>query len=167
MKKMISICLVGMFVIIGYGTVVFGEPDDSSATNRPPTAPVVIEQKSNWQKECYICTFYSIDYDGDEIYYDISWEKIDEPKIVSEAPDNPNGQWLGPFKSGAEIESIHNFYEIGNYKVTIRAKDTYGNIGHSTIIEVNHKHFKLLDLPFFSNILEKHPRLSEFLTNLF
>lgn len=161
MKKIVTIGLIGTLVLIGCGTVVLGEPDDPVITNRPPKAPVIIEEESDWGKECYIHTFYSIDLDGDQVYYDVSWEKIDAQTIVAASPDEPNIRWLGPFESGAAIEYAHTCHQTGTYQVTIRVKDTFDNVGQPTIIEVNHKHFSVLHSPFFSQLLEKYPVLSD------
>lgn len=61
MKKTIAMIVVGMFVIVGCGSAVFGEPDDPVGTNRPPNAPVFVEEKSELEKESYKYVFYAED----------------------------------------------------------------------------------------------------------
>ena len=78
MKKGIALMIVGMFVLVGCGSIVFAEPDDPT-DNAPPNAPVLIAEKSDWTEETYGYAFYAVDPDGDDVYYDINWKKVDEP----------------------------------------------------------------------------------------
>ena len=116
MKKTLAIIMVGMFVIVGCGSAVMGDDDDPTGTNRPPKAPVLIEEKSDWTKESYTYVFYSEDPDGDQVYYDIAWEEIGDTEIVS-SPDDPVVPWLGPFESGEELEKTHTFDQVGEYEL--------------------------------------------------
>ena len=116
MKKMIALVIIGMFVVVGCGTVAIGRPDDTNETvgcgtvailrpddpnetNRAPKAPEILEDKSNLQRQEYLCFFYAIDPDGDDVYYDVSWKKIDDEALSTCRPDDPI-DWLGPFNSG-------------------------------------------------------------------
>ena len=57
MKKMIALMIVGMFVLVGCGTVVMGEPDDPVGSNRAPGAPIIMEGQSRMEGKDYQCFF--------------------------------------------------------------------------------------------------------------
>jgi len=139
MNKIKAIIMVGMFVVVGCGSIVMAEDDDPVFPNRPPKAPVLIEEQSQMEKDCYTYVFYAVDPDGDQVYYDIAWNRIGEPKIITCSPDDPVVPWLGPFESGEELEKLCTFHKSGEYELTIRAKDTHDNIGPSTTITVTYK----------------------------
>ena len=134
--------MVGMFVVVGCGSIVMadhGDPVDPVVSNRPPKAPVLIEERSQMEKDCYKYAFYAEDPDGDKVYYNIAWNRIGEPKIITCSPDDPAVAWQGPFESGEELEKLYTFDKSGEYELTIRAKDTHDCIGPSTTIKVNYK----------------------------
>jgi hypothetical protein len=166
MKKTIAIIMVGMFVLVGCGSAVIGEDDDPVGSNRAPNAPVLVEKKSNWQKESYTFVFYAEDPDGDEVYYDIAWKTVGETKIISCSPDDPVVAWLGPFASGAEVQQTHGFYKIGQYELTIRAKDTHNSVGPATTITVTYKS-SLSQFPILSKLIDKYPGILNILAKIF
>ena len=168
MKKIITIGLVGMFVILGCGSLAIGapEPVEPIRENQAPTAPIIFIQISNNDRNCYLQTFHSEDPDGDNIYYEITWSYLGVKDMVAASPDDPTDPWLGPYESGENIELVHTCYQTGNYEVTIRAKDTNGNIGQPTTMQINHRQIRLLQSPFFSKILEKYPTLTNFLAKI-
>ena len=165
MKKTIAIIMVGMFVLVGCGSAVMGEDDDSVSSNRPPNAPVLVGEKSDWKKESYTYAFYAEDPDGDAVYYETTWKKVGESKIVSCSPDDPVS-WLGPFESGVEVDKIQNFYKSGTYELTIRAKDTHNSIGPSTTITVTYKS-SISQLPLLLKLMEKYPEIFKILEKIF
>ena len=168
MKKIIAIMAIGMFVIVGCGTFAMGRPDDPvKPANQPPTAPVIMEDKNAWEKETYKCTFYSVDPDGDEVFYAIKWEKIDDKVVLCSEPDDPAVPWQGPFASGEEVIDTHKFCESGDYTITVRAKDIHGNIGPSTTETVTYKKAKMLQFPVFAHLLARFPGLVNILTKIF
>ena len=167
MKKIIAIVVAGIFVITCCGSIVFGEPDDPENPNKPPRAPVIIGQTGEWDKEVYIYSFYAVDPDGDEVFYEITWEKIGSANVVACSPDDPKEPWLGPYDSGEEIETTKKCYEPGEYEVSVRAKDIHDNVGQATIIQVTYKESWILQLPFFSNLFEKYPNIFSLLTKIF
>jgi len=165
MKKTTAIIIVGMFVIVGCGSAVLGEPGDPVGTNRPPNAPVFVEEKSNWEKESYTYVFYAVDPDGDQVYYDIAWEKVSDTERVS-SPDVPVVPWLGPFQSGEELEKTHTFDKRGEYELTIRAKDIHDSIGPATTIMVTYKS-SITQLLILSKLMERHPTFLKILAMIF
>ena len=166
MKKTTAIIMIGMLVIVGCGSIVMGDDDDPIGSNRPPSAPVLIEEKSDWEKESYTFVFYAEDPDGDEVFYDIAWKEVGETKIISCSPDDPVVAWFGPFNSGEELEKTHVFYKVGEYELTIRAKDTHGSIGPSFTKTITYK-TSLSQFPLLLKLVEKYPMIFQFLAKLF
>lgn len=165
MKKAIAIIMIGMFVIVGCGSAVMGEDDNPTGTNRPPKAPVLIGEKSDWEKESYTYFFYAEDPDGDQVYYDVAWEKIGESKIVSCSPDDPVS-WFGPFESGAEVDKTRTFDKSGTYELTIRAMDTHNSIGPSITVMVTYKS-SISQFPILFKLMEKYPEIFKILEKIF
>lgn len=153
MRKILTLLSIGMLVMVGFATIALGEDDESNKSNRAPSAPIIIQEKSDMEEETYRCTFYSTDPDGDQVYYDITWEKIDSHIVLCD-DDDAVTPWLGPFNSGEEVTKDHSFTEKGTYKVTLRAKDVYNNIGPSTEITVTYKKVKMFQLPIFIQLFE-------------
>lgn len=166
MKKTMAIIMVGMFVLVGCGSAVIGEDDDPVGTNRPPNAPVLVDEKSDWTAESYTFVFYAVDPDGDQVYYDIDWKTVGESTIVSCGPDDPVVPWLGPFESGVDVEQTHGFCKIGKYELTIRAKDSHDSVGPATTISITYKS-SLSQFPLLSKLLDKYPGLLNILAKLF
>ncbi len=82
--------------------------------NQPPAAPVV-----NGSSEGYIgyeqnFTISAIDPDSDDVFYYIEWG------------DGEIEEWIGPFKSGEEIDISHTWLDEGEYLIKAKAKDTEG-----------------------------------------
>jgi len=82
--------------------------------NQPPAAPVI-----NGSIEGYIgyeqnFTISAIDPDSDNVFYYIEWG------------DGEIEEWIGPFKSGEEIDISHTWLDEGEYLIKAKAKDTEG-----------------------------------------
>jgi hypothetical protein len=165
MKKTIAIIMVGLFVLVGCGSAVIGEDDDPVGTNRPPNAPVLIQEKSDWEKESYTYVFYTEDPDGDEVYYDVAWKVVGETTIVSCSPDDPVVPWLGPFASFEEVEQTHGFSKIGKYELTIRVKDSHDSVGPVTTISITYKS-SLSQFPLLSKLMDKYPGILNILAKI-
>jgi hypothetical protein len=155
--------IVGMLIMVFSAVVTLGDDDDPVKSNRAPNAPVILKDISGWQKETYRCTFYAVDPDGDQVYYDIDWEKIGDKDIDTCGPDDPLEPWFGPFESGDHVSEDHCCYKEGKYTITIRAKDIYDNIGPSSTITVTYSKVKHIQFPILQFLLE---RISNLLTLL-
>ena len=166
MKKIFTFMVIGMFLVVGLGTLAMGEPDDPVKPNRAPEAPVIIEYKSRIEKQKYEFFFYAIDPDGDDIYYSISWSKVDKKASSAREPDDPVIPWFGPYSSGEEIDKERICKQYGKYELIIRAKDIHGRIGPSTTITVTNTKLKLLTFPIFNQILAKFPDILYLLTKI-
>jgi hypothetical protein len=162
--KITALMVIGMFMLVGLGTVAMAEPDDPVTPNKAPKAPIIIEDESNWNKETYTCAFYSTDPDGDKVYYHIKWEKGLE--LYGE-PDDPVIPWLGPFESEEVVTDCHSCLESGDYTITIRVKDEFDNIGPSTTITVRYTKEKVFQLPFIAKLTARFPGFASILTEIF
>ena len=69
----------------------------------------------------------SFDPDGDDVYFYINWGDT----YWEGRWDN----WIGPYKSGEEIELKNIYYEKGNYTIHVKAKDIYGYKSEWTILK--------------------------------
>ena len=166
MKKIMALMAIGMFMLVGLGTAAMGSPDDPVLPNRPPNAPVVMEDKSGMEREEYRCFFYAVDPDGDQVYYHLSWEKIGDASVGVCAPDTPNVPWRGPFDSEEEVNEMHECCESGDYELTIRVKDEFDNEGPSTTVTVSYTKARVMQYPFLAKLLAKYPGFVCLLTKI-
>ena len=89
--------------------------------NFPPSAPYISGPTSGKIGNTYNYTIFSIDPEGDNVYYLIEWGDCD----ITE-------EWLGPFESGETFKCCHCWSEIdfpGGCNVTVRAcaRDSYNH----------------------------------------
>ena len=162
-----TICTAFLFLAVGCVSITLGEPDDPVYPNRAPTAPVFVGNTGNWEKNCYTYRFYSEDPDGDTVYYEIIWNKVEDKNIATCSPDDPVTPWLGPFESGEEVEQSHTCYRTGDYELTVRAKDQYDNISPPTVITVSYDASKIVQMKFFEILKENYPTIFEMLLKIF
>jgi len=91
------------------------------------------------------------DPDGDNVYYWFDWG------------DGTNSGWKGPYESGDTCTAGH-YWEYGNYKIRVRAKDDYGGIsewsGEKSISMPKTKTIELLSIL-------KSTKIKNFLSILF
>jgi hypothetical protein len=166
-NKIMAMSTALLFVAIGCVSITLGEPDDPIRTNRAPNAPVFVQEKGNWDKNCYTYCFYSEDPDGDNVYYKITWNEINDDERALCSPDDPVTTWLGPFKSGEEIDKSHFCYKSGDYELIVRVKDEYEKIGSSSVLIISYEESKILHMKFFEILKERHPTIFELLTKIF
>ncbi len=96
----------------------FGNPDLTMGpvtTSDPPSTPSKpngpIHGTINRQ---YMFSSMSTDPNNDQIYYMFNWG------------DGTSSTWLGPYSSGLTISDSHSWSAIGEYDVTVKAKDING-----------------------------------------
>ncbi len=83
--------------------------------NKPPLIPGKPSGPQNVRiNEAHTYTVCTTDPDGDDIYYKFDWG------------DGTTSGWLGPYKSGEEIQVNHSWNKRGTYEVKVKAKDIYG-----------------------------------------
>jgi len=164
-----AIIIIGMFVMVGCGTVAMGEHDHNLPVklNQTPNAPIILGDKSSVEKQEYRCFFYAIDPDGDAVYYHLTWKKVDNDGVISCRHGDPVLLWLGPFKSGEEVNKAFDCSESGDYELTIRVKDEFDNEGPSTTVTVSYTKSKVMQHPMLDRILAKYPGFVYILTKIF
>jgi hypothetical protein len=59
----------------------------------------------------YTFTTSTIDPDGDQVYYQWNW-------------GNETSGWLGPYPSGQVAAATHKWMTVGDYHITVNAKDS-------------------------------------------
>ena len=77
----------------------------------PPEIPVIDGPTAGRIKKEYEYTAITTDPEGDQILYMFDWG------------DGTRSDWIGPVNSGEPFYMSHSWSEIGNYNVTVRAKD--------------------------------------------
>jgi hypothetical protein len=167
MRKMITLMVIGIFLAIGFSTIAMAEPDDPIIPNQAPKTPEIIKEKSGLEKKEYQCVFYSVDPEGDDVYYEISWKKVDELNFQTCSRDDNNKPWLGPYSSGEEINIISNCDESGVYEFTVRAKDVYDKVGPSTTVTVKYSNARIIQLPLLTRVLARMSWLTFILAKVF
>jgi len=87
----------------------FQDPD------MPPVTPPAPDGPTNGTTHVdYSFTASTTDPQGDDIFYLFDWG------------DGTNSSWLGPYPSGSAASASHAWEAVGNYSVTVKAKDTSG-----------------------------------------
>jgi hypothetical protein len=122
-------------------------PDLFEGEYNPPSKPTRPNGPNNG--ECGIEYYYtssSIDPDNDNIYYKFDWD------------DGTNSNWLGPYSSGASINTSHIWEKTGSYNIKVKAKDVNemeSDWSDPLTISMPKLNNRLLD--YFINFLENHP----------
>jgi len=97
---------------------IWGNPDLSMGPviiSDPPAKPTRPAGKTlGVQNEEYTYTSSTTDPDGDQIFYLFNWD------------DGSNSGWMGPYSSGQTGEASHRWTVLGNYSVTVKARDIWG-----------------------------------------
>lgn len=108
------------------------------ALNNPPNAPQISGPNSGKPNTLYEFTFIATDSDGDNIYYNVSWNCC----II---------EWhiYGPFPSGQIVKLKNSWPEQGAHTITAKAIDVYGAEGPEGTFNINIQKNKSLDSYFF------------------
>ncbi len=94
----------------------FGDPmlNIRERFSKPPEKPVIRGPSHGRVGRNYGFKVYSVDPDGDNMYYYVDWG------------DNTNTGWIGPYDANATIEVSHSWAKMGRYVVKVRARDDNG-----------------------------------------
>jgi hypothetical protein len=84
----------------------------------PPEAPTVDGPVAGKPGKEYEYSAITTDPEGDQIFYLFDWG------------DGTSSDWLGPFDSGQGTTASHEWSEVGNYSIKLRAKDINGSISY-------------------------------------
>jgi len=114
--------------------------------NDPPTAPIITGETQGQYGEEYNFTFYSVDPEGQDVWYYIEWG------------DGENEGWIGPYPSGEEITRAHTWDSRGTYVIKAKAKDTIDEESEWGSLEVKMPfNQKVNNFPILKWILYKFP----------
>jgi hypothetical protein len=121
--------------------------------NNPPDIPQINGPTNGNPGVTYSFTLLTTDPDDDDVYYEIDWG------------DGQFETWDGPYKSNEVIVKSHSWDYEGNFKVKVRAKDTFGNIGDWGELEIIIPRGKTFNNPFIQ-FLHSHPNMFPMLQQL-
>ena len=113
MKKIISLLVIGILVLCGFGTATVTS-NKMTVDNHPPGKPWITGPIEVWVGVEYTINITFEDPEGDDIYFLIDWG------------DGTHSDWMGPYPSGMTVSFTHYWTEIGTYEIKIKAKDVHG-----------------------------------------
>ena len=92
----------------------FGYEVCTTIVNDPPETPGAPSGPTNGIIDVeYSFTASTTDPEGDDIYYWFDWD------------DGTNSGWVGPYTSGATATASHTWTAVGDYDITVKAKDEF------------------------------------------
>jgi hypothetical protein len=109
----------------------------------PPDIPTLSGPVAGCRNKEYDFTAQTTDPEGDQIYYMFDWG------------DNTDSGWLGPVNSGEPMTVAHSWPNLGEYNVTVRAKDTEGSMSRWCDPQTMYIDVPLLDLSTLSSKVVK------------
>ncbi len=115
--------------------------------NEPPNPPTIDGPASGKAGTEYDYDFYTIDPEGENVYYYIEWG------------DGSIEDWIGPYNSGAEITKSHTWVEKNTYIIRCKAKDIHNQESDWATLEVTMPKNKALNfnLNLLSWLFERFP----------
>jgi hypothetical protein len=123
----------------------------ASSGNEPPQAPTINGPSSGRPNRNYDFTVSATDPEGDDVYYYADWG------------DGTNSGFQGPYASGTTATLSKTWTGEQEFTITVRAKDSYGNIGPESTFAFSTPKNKAI----MWNFLENFPLLSQILKALF
>jgi hypothetical protein len=120
-KKVVSIGIVCVFLLTGFtsisavGLKLSEDESINSLGNGAPTVPIISGPRVIKANVLYDYTFLSIDPEGDDVYYNITWG------------DGTGYNYYGPFPSGVPVKIGHTWDEAGTHLIESFSRDEYYN----------------------------------------
>ena len=139
-KRIVSIffCMMLMIPVLSVTVIANGAPE----------TPTIDGPTSGKPGVTYDYTFMSVDPDGDDVFYMVSWGCCGPGQDFHEE---------GPFESGVETIIKKGYSDEGTYVISAYAKDMGGAESDIATLEVvmprNHQIFSM----FFMRLLERFP----------
>jgi hypothetical protein len=147
------------WIITGWSEPLIVTVSTNDPDNNPPNKPSLNGPTSGIPSVEYPFTFSTIDPDGDDVYYVVSWGCGCSDTHI-----------YGPYKSGETVEISHSWPEKGTYTITAIAMDVYESESDPATLTITMPRYKTFSFPVILKILERifsnFPRL-ELLLNLF
>jgi hypothetical protein len=110
----------GTWRAIIQGCLLFGDPAQRIKTphpSEPPYSPEAPEGPEEGIIDVYYdFTAITTDPEEEQIYYLFDWG------------DGHYSDWIGPFPSGQTGEASHNWSDLGDYEIRVKAKDIWGAV---------------------------------------
>ena len=125
-----------------------------SSPNNPPEIPEINGPTSGSAGTSYDFTFNSIDLDGDDVYYYITWG------------DGYIEDWEGPYPSGEDFEIAHTYSTKRTYTIEAKVKDIYGDESDWGSFQIIIPRIKAKSYPLFIRFLLRFPNAFPILRNL-
>ena len=124
-----------------------------TSPNTPPEVPEIDGPTSGVAGNSYNFTFNSVDPDGDDVYFYISWG------------DGYIEKWEGPFESGEDFEISHTYNIKKTYTIEAKAKDTFGDESFIATHEITIPRFRISTEfhLFLLQLSERFPLLQQLL----
>jgi len=123
--------------------------------NQPPDPPSITGPTSGKPRHKYNYTFFTIDPDGDDVYYFIDWG------------DLTDSGWIGPFASGEEVIVSHKWLIQGSYTIRAKVKDIYDVESDWATLEVAMPKNQQYSNMWFLWFLERFPNAFPILKKVF
>jgi hypothetical protein len=149
-KKLVSIYL-GILLIIPIFSM-------SVIANQPPSTPTIDGPTNGTPGTSYDYTFMSIDPDGDNVYYMVSWGCCGPGQDFHS---------YGPYESGVETTISKTYNEQGTYTLSAYAKDINNAESDITTLEVTMPMNTPIITPFLHRWLEQFPNAFPILRSIF
>jgi parallel beta-helix repeat protein len=138
----------------GIGDTPYKISGDTTQDNFPimniyeiPSTPIIDGPNNGKPDEEYEYKFLVIDPDKDDIFIYIDWG------------GNINTGWLGPYKSGMELNLGHTWSKKGSYLITARAKDKNGLLGFENSLKISIPKSNIINNSLFFRLIEQFPIL--------
>jgi hypothetical protein len=113
------------------------------STNNPPEAPNIEGTTNGNAGTEYTYTFNSVDPDGDDVYYYITWG------------DGYAEVWDGPHASGSDVYIAHTYENEGDFTIEAKSKDIHGDESSWASLSVTMPRAKSISNTFLINILKQ------------
>ncbi len=111
--------------------------------NSPPNKPIITGPTKGKVGEEHKYVFSATDTNDDEVWYWIEWG------------DNTVEKWIGPYKSGEEVELSHVWSKTGNYVIKAKAKDISNVESDWATLEISMPKNRFIKHPVFSRFLDE------------
>lgn len=120
----------------------------STGENFPPSKPLISGQKEGKAGEDYEYTFKSVDPEGANVSYYITWG------------DGSGPGWIGPYPSGEAIVLSYNWSK-GTYTIKAKARDQYYQESGETIYKITMPKNKpfVSSFPLLNWLFEQFPNM--------
>jgi hypothetical protein len=123
MNKIISISVVGILFLSGFG-IVAATSKYMTISNQPPNDPKIYGPSKGKVGVTYLFNVVTSDPENQNVSYFIEWG------------DETSTGWTNYYYSGQEVHLTHTWYEVKQYSVRCKAKDIYNAESNWTYMDI-------------------------------